>query len=97
MPRPWPLPEPRQAGLVDIDKYHPPREVGIADKRCDAGVDVETGIAGPAVKIADIDKRRQQEQQGQGESQRRECEPAPKPSRRRPDHRMASPAEKIGR
>ena len=47
--------------------------------------------------VTDIDNRRHQEEKGQGNRQRRECEPSPEPSRHRPDHRMASPAEKIGR
>ncbi len=54
MPWPWPLTEPRQACLVNIDEHHGTGQFLVADKGPDGCEDIEAGVPRAAVNLAEI-------------------------------------------
>ena len=97
MPRPGPLAEPRKARLVYIDEHHGAGQFLVAGKRTDGCEDIEAGIPRAAVDLAKVGDGGGEADKGQAQGQQCQGKAAPEPSRHRGDHRMASPAEKIGR
>ena len=69
----------------------------VAGKRTDGCEDIEAGIPRAAVDLAKVGDGGGEADKGQAQGQQCQGKAAPEPSRHRGDHRMASPAEKIGR